>query len=146
MTRRLMCYSHKYRAFKPMMNGIRKVDMRVHKSMLSDIAEMQRLLCTEEEFVMVNDLMVSKYSSVNGGKYSKEMEEELRKFWAYHMQQWGPSSHLSNWSEEANPFNFYSHRERLTISEFVEKCETIQEDDSNRDNTLLNGKQTAFLE
>ena len=157
-----MCYSHKHRAFKPKMNGIRKVDPRVHKSMMADIAEMQRLVCTEDEFVMVYDLVVAKYSSSNVGKYSKEMEEELQKFWAYHRQQWGPGSHVSNWWEGANPFNIghnqgierknlqikveYSHRERLTIGEFVKMCETITEDESKRDDTLLNGKQTAFLE
>ena len=68
-----MRYYHKYtyRAFKPKMNGIKKVDPRVHKSMMADIAEIQRLVCTEEELVTVHDLVIAKYSSLSVGRYSK---------------------------------------------------------------------------
>ena len=69
-----MCYSHKYRAFKPKMNRIKKVDKVVHKNMLADIPRMQRLVWSEEEFCIVYELVVAKYSSDNEGRYSKEME------------------------------------------------------------------------
>ena len=83
-----MCWSHKYRCIKPKMKSILKLDAMLHKKMMDDIQKVQRLLTFEAEFTIVYELLITKYSSKTHG-YTKEMEAELDKFWAYHRAQWG---------------------------------------------------------
>ena len=145
------------------MKGIRKLDAMLNKKKMEDIQKVQRLMTSEADFTIVYELLVTKYSSKTQGQgYTKEIEAKLDKFWAYNRTQWGPGSHVSNWWEGVHPFqishnqgierenltikNDYSHRQGLPIGKIVEMCEQIIEDESKRDDTILNGKQTAFLE
>ena len=134
-TKRLMCWSHKYRAYKD--HSTYKKLVRVNKKLADeiehDIREFQWMVCSEEEFCQVYNLMEQKYLD---GDYTKQENDLLKLFWDYHRKQWGSDLHTRYWYESANPFHIgtnqglenknreikdnFTFREQLDVSKFFD--------------------------
>ena len=137
-TTRLMCWSHTYRCIKPKLAGLRKINKKLGDQVLDDIKEMQRLIISNDEFLVIWDLFSKKYMD---GSFTREEQLELAKFFNYCTPQWGPGSHVSNWWEGAHAFHTgnnqgiasrnksmkedFSYRERLPMSRMIEMNENI---------------------
>ena len=146
-----MFQAHKYRAYKPKLASLRKVNKLLADEVDSDINNVQWMLTSKKQFRVVYDLLEGKYIN---GDYSGEEKDLLSIFFKYHRQQWGPDSHVCFWWEGANPYHvsnnqgieskngeikdIYSFRERLNMGSFFEMVENILRDESRRDDTLLN--------
>ena len=93
-TTRLMCWSHTYRCIKPKLAGLRKINKKLGDQVLDDIKKMQRLIISNDEFLVIWDLFLKKYMD---GSFTREEQLELAKFFNYCTPQWGPGCHVSNW-------------------------------------------------
>ena len=89
-TKRFMCWAHKYRAYKPKLASLRKVNKLLADEVDSDIKNIQWMVTSEKEFRVVYDLLEGKYIN---GNYNEEEKDLLSIFFKYHRQQWGPDSH-----------------------------------------------------
>ena len=63
-TKRIMCWAHKYRAYKPKLASLRKVNKLLAEEVDSDIKNVQWMVTSEKEFRVVYDLLEGKY--ING--------------------------------------------------------------------------------
>ena len=141
-----MCWSHTYRCIKPKLAGLRKINKKLGDQVLDDIKEMQRLIISNDEFLVIWDLFLKKYMD---GSFTREEQLELAKFFNYCTTLWGPGSHVSNWWEGAHAFHTgnnqgiesrnnsikedFSYRERLPMSRMIEMNENVIRCFSQRD-------------
>ena len=149
--KRLMCWSHKYRAYKPKLAGLRKINKLWADNLKEDIIKIQWMLTSFNEFICVYEHLQSKY--LKDTNFTSEEKELLKTFFCYHRSQWGPNSHVSLWWEGANPYQvsnnqgiesknleikeIHSFRERLEMGSFCEMLGNIVRENSSRDDTLL---------
>ena len=139
-TKRLMCWSHKYRAYKD--HGSNKKLVRVNRNLAEeldkDIGQLQWMVSSETEFCLVYDLIEKKYRS---GIFTEVENEILEQFWDYHKSQWGPKSNVCYWYEAAHPFRItnnqglesknkdikdnFTYREQLDIGQMFDQAERI---------------------
>ena len=65
-TRRLMCWSHKYRAYSKKLIPVKKLDAEVAAKINKDILKIQRMIQTDKEFRVVFKLLEDKYVERGG--------------------------------------------------------------------------------
>ena len=96
-----MCWAHKYRAYKPKLASLRKVNKLLADEVDTDIKNVQWMVASEKEFRVVYNLLEGKYIY---GNYNVQEQDLLSDFLKYHRLQWGPDSHVRFWWEGANPY------------------------------------------
>ena len=69
-TRRLMCWSHKYRAYSKKLIPVKKLDSKVAGEINNDILKIQWMVQSDEEFKVVFKLLEQKY--MEKGEYTEE--------------------------------------------------------------------------
>ena len=139
-TKRIMCWSHKYRAYKDnsSMRKLSRLNKKVANELDEDLKQIQWMISNDDEFIHVYDLLEKKYIE---GEYTDEKKNTLTSFWTYHRNQWGPTSRVRYWYEAANPFHISNNqgiesknreikdnhtlREQLSVGEFFEQAEKI---------------------
>ena len=158
-TRRLMCWSHKYRAYSKKLIPVKKLDAEVAAKINNDILKIQWMIQTDKEFRVVFKLLEDKY--VERGEYTEDLQAQINSFFRYYRTQWGPDSHVALWYEGAFPFHCsnnqglekrncdikdnWSYRSQLNMGQFVSVMAKIVEHYSSKDYSRLDGSRMLVL-
>ena len=102
---RLMCWSHKYRAYSKKLIPVKKLDSKVAGKINNDILQIQWMVQTDEEFKVVFKLLEQKY--MKKGEYTEELQIVINAFFKYYRTQWGPNSHVALWYEGGLPLPLF---------------------------------------
>ena len=158
-TKRLMCWSHKYRNYSKKLMAVKKLDSKVAAEINHDILKIQWMVQTNKEFTVVFKLLEEKY--LVKGKSSEQLEVQIEALMKYYRTQWGPDSHVALWYEGAFPFHCsnnqglekrnceikddWSYRALLNMWQFVDVMAKIMEHYSNKDYSRLDGYRMLVL-
>ena len=83
-----------YRNVTPRLGQLRKINRKVADDLLADI-EFLQWSAHENSFRIVFDLLERKYC--DSATFSSSEQSELKDFFAYFREQWGPDSHVSGY-------------------------------------------------
>ena len=89
-----MCWPHVYRNVTPRLSQLRKINRNLADDLLTDIEFLQWSV-HDNSFRIVFDLLERKYS--DSATFSSPELSELKDFFSYFREQWGPYSHVSGY-------------------------------------------------
>ena len=84
-SKRLMCWSHVYRAIAPQMKAIGALDKNIEKSLMSGIEDIQ-WSANDDNFRKLIDLLEEKF--VKNSNYSSQVNNSLKIFFSYFRSVW----------------------------------------------------------
>ena len=158
--RRLMCWSHKYRAYSKKLIPVKKLDSKVAAEINNDILKIQWMVQTDEKFKVVFKLLEKKY--MKKGEYTKGMQIVINAFFKYYRIQWSPNSHVALWYKGVFPFHCsnnqglekrncdiednWSYRAQLNMGQFVAVMAKLVEHYSKKDGSRLDGSRMLMLQ